>query len=193
MNLQVPEYHRAGRNRFNQWLGRTILRWGGWQVIGDIPQQNKMILAVGPHTSNWDFIIAMATILALDINIHWMAKHSIFRFPFKRLFLTLGGLPVDRSQPRGVAETIAHQINASDAMIVALMPEGTRSRVEKLKTGFLRIARATPCQVLPITLDFVKREIKLHSLMTPGEDLDADCRRVRQLFATATPKHPEKF
>ena len=38
-------------------ISRTILKIMGWKVVGDIPTQNKYVIIVSPHTSNWDFII----------------------------------------------------------------------------------------------------------------------------------------
>ena len=48
---QVP----ASR-RFSRWLGRTILRLGGWRVIGTFPDIPRLVLIAAPHSSNWDGI-----------------------------------------------------------------------------------------------------------------------------------------
>ncbi len=189
----IPERHRAHRPAPVQWLGRRILDAGGWNVAGRVPDDPKLIIAGGPHTSNWDFVFAMAAILALDIRVHWLAKHSIFKPVVRPLLVGLGGIPVNRSQPGGVAEDIARRIREADEMIIAITPEGTRSRVARWKTGFLRIARATPCAVVPVTLDFDRKEIRLWPPETASEDPEEDIERVRAIFARAMPKRPENF
>lgn len=193
-NLPVPDYHRAHRSPLARWLGRSLLRcWGGWRVVGDIPAERRLIIAVGPHTSNWDFFVCMAAMLALDMRIHWLVKHSVFRPPLAGLLARLGGIPVNRGKPEGMAEDIAGRLNDADAMMIAITPEGTRKKVARLKTGFVRIARAADCPVLPLTLDFTRREIRLYPLFWPGEDAEQDAATIRTLFASATGKNPANF
>lgn len=192
-DYEIPEYHRAHRNKLIRALGTFILQIRGWRIKGRLPHDRHLVLAAGPHTSNWDFFFGMAAILSLDMEVHWVAKHSIFRWPIGRLLRALGGLPIDRSRPEGVTETIANRIKSSEAMIVGITPEGTRSKVANLKTGFIRIAQAVPCRVLPITLDFEKREIRLEPLFTPGESAEIDVERVKNLFAQVTAKNPQNF
>ena len=38
-------------------LAKRILTWCGWTIKGELPAQPKFILAVAPHTSNWDFFV----------------------------------------------------------------------------------------------------------------------------------------
>ena len=82
---QCPQSLRANRPAWLIWLGRNVLRILGWRVIGEVPNLKKIILIGAPHTSNWDFVIAMATLLGLNIKMNWMAKHTIFKFGFKTL------------------------------------------------------------------------------------------------------------
>ena len=44
-------------NRFTAALGRFIFKLFGWKFAGKLPNEPKMVLAVAPHTSNFDFII----------------------------------------------------------------------------------------------------------------------------------------
>lgn len=192
-SLAVPEHHRARRSVIARRLARWFLEASGWRVRGELPAAHKLILAVGPHTSNWDFFIGVAAMLALDIRIYWLGKHSIFRWPLAGLMRRLGGIAVDRGNTQGVAEQIGGQLQAADEMILAITPEGTRRKVARLKTGFARIARAGDCPVLPVTLDFALREIRLHPLFEAGDDPETDALAMRAIFATATPRRPQGF
>lgn len=189
----VPDYHRAHRPLWLRRFSRYLFSRLGWYLRGEVPLDQKMVLVAGPHTSNWDFLYAMLAMLSLDVRLHWLGKKSIFDNPLRKLFLWLGGIPVDRENPRGFAAEVAGRIHGADQIIIAITPEGTRSRVERLKTGFSRIAREVPCAVLPVTIDFRKKEIRLLATMDVTDNPDADAASVRELFTSATPKNPENF
>ena len=57
---------------------------------------------------NWDFVIAMATLLGLNIKMNWMAKHTIFKFGFKTLLEWLGGIPTNRLQPDLIVKNVTN-------------------------------------------------------------------------------------
>ncbi len=190
---QIPEYHRGRRSAFTRWLGRSILRLMGWKVEGEFPQERKLIIVAAPHTSNWDFVVGMAAMLALNLRCHWMGKHTIFRKPFRGFMRWLGGIPVYREQPEGIAQQMAGHIQNADAMLLVITPEGTRSKVEEWKTGFVRIASAADCGMMMAALDFVNKRICVGEVYRTTDDVDADVSRVRDYFAQFTPKHPDRF
>ena len=189
----IPPHHRANRSAFTRWFGRTLLKLMGWQVEGRFPDERRLVVAGAPHTSNWDFVIAMGVVMALDVKAHWLAKHSIFKFPFKQLFLALGGIPLDRSNTKGVAQQTADRILECDEIIVGIMPEGTRSKVDKWKSGFLRIARAAQCPVMLVSLDFQHKRAKLGDMIEPREDTEQQLVEIKEYFRQFRPRHPEKF
>ncbi|MGD9660427.1 MAG: 1-acyl-sn-glycerol-3-phosphate acyltransferase [Porticoccaceae bacterium] len=191
--LAVPDHHRAHRPGWVCWLASRAFHARGWRLVGKVPASRKMVLVVGPHTSNWDFIVAMMAMLALDINIHWLGKHTLFRRPLGRLMAWLGGIPVNRSKAEGFAADIARELRQADQLILGITPEGTRSPVAKLKTGFSRIAWETPCPIVPVTFDFARRLVRIHPSMDASGDSENDACLVRQIFATAQPKNPANF
>ncbi len=170
-----------------------MLKLIGWTVEGQLPDQRKLIVAVAPHTSNMDFIVGLSVLLTLDLHIHWIAKHTIFKAPFRRLLKSLGGVPLDRSNPEGVVEQIANRMRNADRMIIGIMPEGTRSKVERWKTGFLRIARAAQCNVLLVGLDFGSKCVVLGDVIEPGEDVERQTAEIKQYFGQYEPRRPELF
>ena len=88
---QVPIHLRARRSRFSRYFAKRTLRIFGWQVSGNIPNEERIVVVAAPHTSNWDFIIGMLTILALNVNLKWIGKSSIFK-PGFQWFFKVGGL-----------------------------------------------------------------------------------------------------
>ena len=123
-------HHRAG-NPARRALGRLVLRIAGWTIAGDVPAEPKFVAIVAPHTSNWDFVIGVAAMFALDLRVRWLGKHTLFRWPLGWLLRALGGQPVRRDAPQGVVAEVADAIRAEPRFILALAPEGTRRRVEE--------------------------------------------------------------
>ena len=100
----------------------------------------KLVVIAAPHDTNWDLPFALAAAWALGLDLHWMGKKSLFRWPFGWLMERLGGVPVDRSAPAGVVGDIVSQFASRPELALAIPPEGTRSRAPYWKSGFHRIA-----------------------------------------------------
>ena len=191
--MKTPDYHRAGRpvfvRRFACWLFKRM----GWTLEGSVPCDRKLILVVGPHTSNWDFVICVLAMLSLDIRLHFLAKHSLFKKPLGTVMTALGGIPINRSKPEGFVDETAGLIRKKDELILAITPEGTRSKVSKLKTGFSRIAREVPCPLMPILLDFGKKEVLLMDARDSSPSPEQDALIYREIFTGAKGKNPYNF
>ena len=61
----IPEHLRAYRPRPLRWLGKFLMKITGWKTTGHLPKDQRVVLIAGPHTSNWDFVLAMSLILSL--------------------------------------------------------------------------------------------------------------------------------
>lgn len=171
-------------------FGRAVLRLMGWRVTGEIPDLPKFVVAVAPHTSNWDFVVGVATMFALDLKITFIGKHTLFRWPVAGLMRWLGGVPVDRSASHGVVGDTVDAIASVERSVVAIAPEGTRKRVEHFKSGFLHIARGAHVPVVLASLDYAGRCVRFGPMFTPGEDLDAELARVQAFFANVKGRNP---
>lgn len=176
-----PEIPRAG-GPVSRGLGRLVLTALGWRVEGEIPNQPKFVLIVAPHTSNWDFPVGMSAKLALGLGAAWVGKHTIFRWPFGHLLRALGGIPVDRSASNDIVQQIVAEFARRPRMVFALAPEGTRTKVERWKTGFYHIARGAGVPIVPVAFDWEQRAIRIMSPFTPTGDADSDIAELRRLF-----------
>lgn len=151
----------------------------GWRVKGDLPEQKKLIVMVAPHTSNWDFITAMAAISGAGVKWSYMMKKEAFIFPFKSLFIKLGGVPIDRSQTEGLVEQVADAFKRQDKLWLAMTPEGTRSKVSAYKTGFLRIAQLADVPILVVAWNYPTKEIVLDRIWNTTGDVAQDAADIR--------------
>ena len=107
-----------------------ILKIFGWKIQTNFPDVDKYIIIAAPHTSNWDFVIGILAIKATKLDVRWIGKHTIFRWPFGGFFRSLGGTPVDRSQSLNFIQLVIERFEQSEKLIIALAPEGTRSKTD---------------------------------------------------------------
>ena len=187
----IPEHLRANRPRVVRWLGKFLMKISGWKTIGQLPKDQRVVLIAGPHTSNWDFVLAMSLILSLDVRIHWVGKHSIFKKGFRRLFKKMGGIPVNRVNPQALKNEIYNITEKYRGYIIAISPEGTRKKVERLKSGFLRIANETNSKIMMVGVDFSNKTIDFGDFFSPSGDMDKDLKFIKDYFGNFTGKHPE--
>lgn len=174
---QVP----ASR-RFSRWLGRTILRLGGWRVIGTFPDIPRLVLIAAPHSSNWDGIWGMAAKMALGFDARILGKDSLFWWPLSVVLRRLGVIPLDRSKPQGVVEQSIELIRQSPQLWFALAPEGTRKPVQQWKAGFLKIAHGASVPVLMAYFHYPDRTIGIGPLFHTTGDLPADMAAIRAWY-----------
>lgn len=175
---------RSGGNAVSRWIGRTVLRLGGWRMIGDWPDVDKVVVIVAPHSSAWDAVWGIAAKVAMGLGIVFIGKKEAFWGPVGWLLRKFGGVPVDRGAPAGVVEQVARQLRESERMWFVLAPEGTRRQVKKWKSGFWKIAKAADVPVFCAWFHYPDKTIGLGPLVQLSDDMDADMARIKQLFAS---------
>ena len=195
---QIPSKYRASRPKIVQWLARWFLRFFGWKVEGTVPPiagNENLILIAGPHTSNWDGIFGFAAILGLDAKITFFGKYTLFNKPLLGNFLKyMGGIPVDKSKPgRGLTDVAIQNMKKLNGSLIAMSPEGTRAKTKKMRSGFLRIAKAVEGQIFLGAFDFGKKRIVLDKFYDPSGNNEQDLQWVRDYFMQYQAKHPENY
>lgn len=189
--IQIPEQFRASHPILLQKIGKFFLTITGWKFKGDIPRSDRIILVAGPHTSNWDFLLALAFIFGLNLNVFWIGKHTLFKNGFSKIMRKLGGIPVDRASPELLMNEVSNIVKRQQGVIIAISPEGTRKKVERLKSGFLRIAKTTNSQILLAGIDFESKLIHLGKLFEPSGNTESDLKNVHNYFRQFKGKRPE--
>jgi 1-acyl-sn-glycerol-3-phosphate acyltransferase len=162
-------------NGFSRWLGRSVFTLLGWRIATPVPDLAKAVCVIAPHSSNWDAMYGWLGSIALGIDCKWMAKSTLFWFPFGIFARWAGAVPVDRSgKAKGQAQAAADLIRNSDKMWLVIAPEGTRSNVGKWKTGFYRIAELADVPVLCCYIDYPSKSIGFGLQVRATGDLTAD-------------------
>jgi 1-acyl-sn-glycerol-3-phosphate acyltransferase len=166
----------------------------GWKWVKTIPPSaKKFVIVAAPHTSNWDFPIAMGALYLMDIKVNYLAKRELFKFPMGILFKAMGGIPVDRSRAGGMVDRMIEEFSKHRELVLLVPPEGSRSQVKQWKTGFYRVAAGANVPIALGYLDYGKKEAGVTQLFYPTGDLEKDMAEIKTFYRGITPKYPEKF
>lgn len=170
------------------------LKIKGWNTKIQFPSGlKKCIIIVAPHTSWVDFVMGLAyrSIFKLRYSL-FLGKKELFDGPFGFFFRWMGGSPVDRFSKQNVVDQVVDLINSRDEIMIALAPEGTRKRVDKLRTGFYHIAKKAAVPIVMAGLDFSKKEIILSEPFYTTDNEKKDFEKIIRFFAPVQGRYPEK-
>ena len=175
-----------------KFIWKNYLRFIGWTWEGEFPQLSKYIIIVGPHTSNQDFILGLAFRSVLNISsAHFLGKESLFKPPFGKLFVKMGGIPVKRDTSNNMVKQVVELFNQSDNLIIALSPEGTRKKTERLRTGFYHIASEAKIPIVMAAMDYKDKKLIVSTPFYTTDNELEDFRFIIDFFAKAEGKFPE--
>lgn len=182
--LIIPTSMPRCGNRFSRFVGRLILNWFGWKVVGQLPDRKKLIIIAAPHTSNWDLILALSVMFMLGLRLSWMMKREAFFWPLGGIWKRFGGIPIDRRERHDVTIHMREWFDCHDNAWLGLTPEGTRSTVSKYRKGYLHIAFATGIPILLVGLDGERKQVRLDKVWMASGDMDKDNRAIKAYFDT---------
>ena len=179
LGARVP---RKGRHRFTRWIGRSILKLGGWKMVGQFPDVPKAVLIGAPHSSNWDGVWGFAALLALDLDLRILGKKELFWGPMGWAMRFLGVIPIDRSAPGGFVAQSIETMKHAERLWIGLAPEGTRKRVEHWKTGFWKLAHGAGVPVIHAYFHYPEKIIGIGPALDMSDDMAADMARIRAWY-----------
>lgn len=161
-------------------IGRLVLRIMRWRAEGQFPDSPRLVVAIAPHSSGWDFVIGAAFLFTLGLRVSFIAKHTLFFWPLGTFLRWLGGIPVNRARPEDLAGAMAAEFSSRRQLWLAITPEGTRTPGVRFKSGFYRIAKAAGVPVLPVYFNYRRRVTGFLPLVSTGEDVAAGVEVVRR-------------
>ncbi len=168
LGSEIPQRRHPVRT----FIGRTVFWLSGWKLVGNLPNQSKLVVVGLPHSSNFDFILALSVIWGWGLKINFMAKHTLFKFPQGIFFRAVGGIPVDRRSAQGLVDKMVGEFNRRSSLMLGIAPEGTRNSDGTLKAGFARIAKATSAPIVPVIVNYKTKTLTLGKLITDLSDVE---------------------
>jgi len=166
----------------------------GWTIQGGIPPEiKKCVLVAAPHTSNWDFLYGSFGWTLFGLQVKYLIKKEWFRFPFKGLISSLGGIPVDRSKHTNLVDAMAELVNSKEEIIVLMTPEGTRKKVDKWKTGFYYLAMKANIPIVLGKINYGKKIATIGRSFIPSGNIEKDFEIIREFYKDVVGRVPENF
>lgn len=194
--MKITNNHPIKIRKFLGPLGRSILKIINWDVIGNLPDKKRIIIASAPHSSTFDAMYAFFVCLALDVKFYFLGSVSMFTrivvpLPFKKnpdklgiphpfgkmqnkLLIEFGGIPVWRAKSTGVTQQVIDQLKLKEKFILYLTVEGEMKSNETIKTGFHYIGRALDATVVPTKIDYKNRRFELMDELVLTDSVDVD-------------------
>jgi 1-acyl-sn-glycerol-3-phosphate acyltransferase len=176
-------------------LARAVLRLAGWRLLFNGLPARQGVLIVYPHTSNWDFPVAVLAKWAVGLQVTFWGKDTLFKLPlFGRWLRWLGGVPVDRSSASGIVGQMASALTAArengDFMWLALSPEGTRKYSAAWRSGFYHVAQQAGVPLALVYLDYREREIGVQHFLRLTGDVPTDMAAIASVLSGRSGRNP---
>ncbi|MBP6730837.1 MAG: lysophospholipid acyltransferase family protein [Chitinophagales bacterium] len=175
-----------------QLIARFLFKLLGWSISGQVPNLNKFVVIIAPHTSAWDLPLAMLAKFILNVQFAFLAKQEIFKPPFGFIFKALGGVAVNRSASHNMVDQAVKTFAEREHFILALSPEGTRKYVAKWKTGFYYIALQAHVPIVLAFLDYEKKQAGIGPTFYPTGNAEQDIEAIKAFYRTIKGRHPEQ-
>ncbi|MGL4233317.1 MAG: 1-acyl-sn-glycerol-3-phosphate acyltransferase [Casimicrobium sp.] len=188
MSSQVSPHARAKLRPLGVYgplskIAHAWMRARGWSIEILDPLPEKCVIAVYPHTSNWDFPIGLLSKWAAGLTanrdaLRYAGKESLFKWPWGWFFRAVGGFPLDRSGNTGFAEQMAARFQSEPRMRFVIAPEGTRKYVDHMRSSFYYVAKKANVPIILTTFAFEAKRVILTETFIPSDDVDADLARI---------------
>lgn len=173
-------------------LSSLIFSILGWKIVGfDVGSLKKCLLVVVPHTSNWDFPLGLLVRAQMETKIKFVGKSELFKGPKGMLARWFGGIPVIRGVKTSFVEDVAMMFNKTDELRICIAPEGTRMRVQSLKTGFYRIAHIATVPIILIKWNWKDKLIEVAEPFLVSDDKAMEMKKIEDYFRGVIGKIPE--
>ncbi len=176
------------KRKFYQWL---FFKAMGWKITGSFPPGiEKCVVIVIPHTSWHDFYIGLLARGIIGLEINWVGKKELFRFPLSIYFRWMGGEPLDRTRNLNKVDSIASIFNNNKTFRLAIAPEGTRKKVQQLRTGFYYIALKAKVPIIPVAFNYKEKEVNIGHPFHPTGNIEQDLNNISKHFLGIEGKIP---
>lgn len=174
-----------------KWLARFIFRVTGWTMVGEIPPIEKAVFIASPHTSNWDGFWLLIYKVAIDVDVRFLAKDTLFWWPLGSVLRALGAMPIDRREATKIVPQLVDAFAAESHLFLALAPEGTRKWMPYWKSGFYRIAHEADVPIVLAFIDYETKSMGIGPTLPNGNTMEEDLVLIREFYSQFSGKRPE--
>jgi 1-acyl-sn-glycerol-3-phosphate acyltransferase len=174
-------------------IASYLLKMFGWKIDDHAPEGvKKCVIVVGPHTSNWDFVIGRLAFVHFGIKGKYLIKKELFFFPLGLILKAIGGIPVDRKKNNNMTEYAASLFQENEELFLVFTPEGTRKYNPNWKKGFYYIAMRAKVPIYICYMDYERKIGGFHSLFEPTGNVDEDIAYIKSIMGQYKGRFPEQ-
>ena len=174
-------------------FSRFLLKLFGWDIDENEPEGvPKAVLVVGPHTSNWDFIVGRLAFTSYGVKPKILIKKELFFFPLGFLLKAIGGVPINRKSNNRFTDQAIDIFNSNDHIYMVFTPEGTRSYNPNWKKGFYYIALKANVPIYICYMDYEQKTGGFYELFQPTGDVEKDIAYIKKTLSQFKGRFPEK-
>lgn len=181
---------KSGIRRICYWVFHRLM---GWKAVVTVPDFEKSIICVAPHTSNRDLFVGKLFIAAVGRKAGFVMKKEWFVGPLGWFFRKMGGIPVHRGKGTSLIGEVVEIANRSEVFHLAITPEGTRAANPKWHLGFYVIASQARLPIVLMAMDYERKEVRMEKYLWPSNDRKGDIRTILTYFKEVRGKYPKKF
>ena len=182
----------AQKKTLSQKLADFVLRLISWHVDVTLPEACKYVVIGAPHTTGWDLFYLMLMKLSTGIDMKWVGKDTLFRWPLGVFMRWLGGVPVKRHSNNNFVEQIVAQFRQREELIIAIAPEGSRGKTSYWRTGFYYIALGADVPIALGFIDYPSRVVGIGPSLLPSGDIQVDFSKIKAFYGGKTGRYPER-
>ncbi len=177
-------------------LASAVLKVSGWTLQFQGLPTLQGVFVVYPHTSNWDFVVAVLAKWALGVQLNFWGKDSLFKIPgLGRWLRWIGGIPAVRDVPGGlVGQAVAGMQAAQRSQRycwMGLSPEGTRKWTAGWRSGFYQTALQAQVPLCLVQLDYARRRVVATHFYRLSGDEQADMAHIAASFVGVQGHRPQ--
>lgn len=174
-------------------LVRFIFWLTGWKLDQRVPSDiKKCVIAVGPHTSNWDFVLGRMAFILYGVQGRYLVKKELFFPPLGWFLKAIGCIPVDRKKRNNLTDTALKYFEENETMFIVFSPEGTRSYNPNWRKGFYHVAQKAGVPIYICYIDFKTKTGGFDQLFYPTGDVEADIKYIKSVLSKYEGRFPEK-
>jgi len=174
-------------------LSWLILKLSGWKVVNVAPATGSYLIIAAPHTSNWDFPLGIVMAFHLRLRVYFIGKHTLFKGVIGPIMRWLGGIPLDRKASQNFVEASIETFNNNPNLVMAIAPEGTRTRVVRWKTGFYHMAKGAQIPIALAFFDFPTKTGGIGQMLEVSDNMDADMQIIANFYLPKAGKNPANY
>jgi 1-acyl-sn-glycerol-3-phosphate acyltransferase len=169
-----------------------LIKLFGWKIDPNPPQGvPKCVVVMGPHTSNWDFILGRIAFSQYKINAKFLIKKELFFWPLGPILRAMGGIAVDREKGSNLTDQAVEILKNHETIYMVFTPEGTRSYNPKWKKGFYHIAQRAGVPIYIGYIDYKKKIGGFDSVFQPTGNVDEDIHEIKRRLSKYQGRFPE--